>query len=132
MSYHWKPSKSQARAFAKRMEDPVEAAAYEARKAAKAAKRRASSRFDYETAGGRYRPTEYQYHVACAAAARGGLTPEQVTACNEIARGYTCSEPVHHDFIHVVNEIARGIAAPAEQPADRPGEQPTFAGVGAA
>lgn len=46
MSYKWRPSKSQARAFAERMKDPAEAAAYNDRKATKAAKRRAGSSFN--------------------------------------------------------------------------------------
>lgn len=51
MGYKWKPSASQRRAFAEKMSSPEERAGYYENKEAKAQKRRASSQFDYNSAG---------------------------------------------------------------------------------
>lgn len=108
----WKPSKAQAREFAQRMQnDPEYAAAYNARKAAREEKRRASSQFNYNSAGGFYVPTRHQYEAAMQLL-NGGLTVAATTsdeedACNQVIYGYTCREKVHHDMIHIVNDLYR-------------------------
>ena len=106
MSYKWKPSASQRRAFAERMKDPSEQAAYDARKAAKAEKRRSSSKFDYNTAGGSYVPTKEQ-HDFCMWNWPADLTNEQNAARDMVLMGYSCGQKVHHDYIHIVNELRR-------------------------
>lgn len=106
MAYKWKPSASARRAFAEKMQNPAEKAEYEARKEARATKRRSTSNFDYATAGGSYIPTKEQ-HDFCMFNRPADLTPEQETACNNVIYGYGCQEKVHHDFIHIVNELRR-------------------------
>lgn len=108
MSYKWKPSKSQRRAFAERMNnDPEYASDYYARKEARKAKNRAGSRFDYDSAGGFYVPTLEQYNAAMRFVGRGDLTWDQLDACSQVIGGYTCQERTHHDYIHIVNELRR-------------------------
>ena len=106
MGYKWKPSKSQRKAFAERMQDPIERTAYETRKVEKAAKRRETSSFDYDKAGGEYVPTKEQYLFVFR-----NLdlfkTPQEKNAAEIILSGYSLNEKVHHDFIHIVNEIRR-------------------------
>jgi hypothetical protein len=106
MSYKWRPSKSARREFAQRMQDPQEQAAYEARKQAKADKRRAGSKFDYGSAGGYYVPTKAQFDF-CLMNMNLFQTHEEKSAMNFVMSGYTCNEKVHHDFIHIVNEKIR-------------------------
>ena len=106
MAYKWKPSASQKREFANNMKDPQFAADYYAKKEVKANKRRSTSNFDYEKAGGNYVPTENQYKFAlnhCSDV----ITDEQKNACNIVIYGYNCNEAVHHDSIHIVNELIR-------------------------
>lgn len=105
MSYKWKPSKSQRRAFAEKMSDPAEQAAYYQIKEDKATRRRAGSSFDYGSAGGEYVPTEAQYKFTMSF--EGDCTREQREAFNMVQYGYNCKEKVHHDFIHIVNELIR-------------------------
>lgn len=107
MAYKWRPSKTARRAFAQRMKDPVEAAAYELRKAKRAEKRRAGSRFDYETAGGKCVPTRFQYDNAMMFLGTPGTTNEQEDACNMVVFAYLENDKCHHDHIHVVNEMIR-------------------------
>ena len=107
MAYKWRPSASQRRAFAERMKDPDEQAAYNERKQAKADKRRAGSQYDYSSAGGNYIPTQSQYDAAMIALQSMELTSEQQDACNQTTYGYTCQENIHHDYIHIVNELRR-------------------------
>lgn len=108
MSYKWKPSRAQRTAFAARMQDPGERAAYEQRKADRAARRRAGSQFDYEKAGGEYVPTKAQHDAATKFLLIGiELTAGQKEACNIVVFGYSCQEKVHHDYIHRVNELIR-------------------------
>lgn len=102
----WKPSKAQAREFASKMKDPDYAAAYYTRKEVKAAKRRASSQFDYNTAGGHYVPTKAQYDF-CINYIHLFRTDEEKKAANDTMYGYSCNEKIHHDSIHIVNEILR-------------------------
>jgi len=106
MAYKWKPNASQRKAFAAKMQDPDEAQAYEQRKINKADRRRAGSKFDYKSAGGSYIPTLDQYNF-CSNGFGIGLTPEQYIAFNDVMYGYVCQEKVHHDQIHIVNELRR-------------------------
>jgi hypothetical protein len=108
-SKKWKPSAAQKKAFVEKMQDPAEAAAYEARKQARETKRRAGSRFGYETAGGRYVPTQSQYVYACRMLAGGGLTEDEDTAARMVCSAYACNEAVHHDMIHLINEHGRRV-----------------------
>lgn len=107
MSYKWKPSASARRAFAERMQDPQEQAAYQERKTAKEDKRRAGSSFSYASAGGNYVPTEHQYGVCWKILADGDATIVQQSAANIVMGGYSCQDKVHHDYIHIVNEYYR-------------------------
>jgi hypothetical protein len=87
------------------MQDPTEQAAYEQRKVDRAAKKRASSKFDYETAGGFYIPTQAQYDHACKMV--GSNNDILSSACNIVIYGYTCNERISHDYIHEINESIR-------------------------
>ena len=102
----WKASKAKRRAFALKMQDPVEAAAYKARKDARATKRRQTSKFDYASAGGSYVPTKAQFDY-CMANSSDIMDIDTQTAFNEVMFGYSNSEKVHHDYIHIVNEHIR-------------------------
>lgn len=95
----WSPSKSAKRAFAIRMQDPNEQAAYQERKEVKKAKRRSGSAYDYSSAGGNYVPTKAQCDAAM-------IMPD-CEAARHVIQGYTCQEKIHHDHIHVVNEFIR-------------------------
>jgi hypothetical protein len=106
MSYKWKPSAAQKKAFALKMQDPAGQAAYEERKAHKAETRRATSKFDYELAGGKYVPTKSQYEFCCQNYTKFS-TPEEKSAADIVISGYACNQSVHHDYIHVVNEKIR-------------------------
>lgn len=103
----WHPSKSARREFAQKMQNEEFAAAYNQRKAQREEKRRATSSFDYNTAGGEYVPTKVQYDTAIMALNTLSLSAEQKDACNQVTYGYSCNEKVHHDSIHIVNEIIR-------------------------
>lgn len=103
----WKPSQSQRRAFAERMRDPEEKAKYEARKLARAEKKRAGSRFGYETAGGKYVPTELQHNRAVLIVSNQSASSELKASANAVISGYLFDEKVHHDHIHIVNEWMR-------------------------
>lgn len=105
MGYKWKPNASQRRAFAAKMNNPDERAQYEADKKVREDKRRAGSQYDYHTAGGSYIPTQAQYEFAISYG--GELTPEQRNAFNMVISGYIMQDKVHHDYIHVVNELLR-------------------------
>lgn len=106
MGYKWRPSKSARREFANNMKDADFASDYYARKEAKAEKRRSASKFDYSSAGGNYTATKIQYDEAFRLLGEE-LTDEQKDACNQIIYSYSCNEKIHHDFIHVVNELIR-------------------------
>lgn len=106
MAYKWKPSAAQRKAFAIKMQDPTEKAAYEKRKADKAEKRRSSSRFDYSTAGGFYVPSRAQHDYAVFDRSMN-TTDEHDQACDMVASAYACNTPVEHDSIHIVNELIR-------------------------
>jgi len=106
MPYKWKPSASQKKAFAQRMQDPLSKAAYEKSKRDREDKRRATSKFDYSSAGGQYVPTKAQYEFAMN---NMNLfkTAEEKASANDVIYGYNSNEKVHHDSIHVVNEKMR-------------------------
>jgi len=106
MSYKWKPSKSARREFAQNMKDPEFERAYYDRKEQAAKKRRSTSNFDYQTAGGNYVPTKIQYDF-CMDHLKLFVSPEEKTAMNEVIYGYGCVEKIHHDNIHIVNEKIR-------------------------
>jgi hypothetical protein len=107
MSYKWRSSPTQRREFAQKMNNDSEfAAEYEARKQAKAEKRRSTSNFDYDKAGGEYVPTKAQYDF-CFNNMDLFVTNEEETAANMVMSGYSCNEKVHHDYIHIVNEKIR-------------------------
>lgn len=106
MSYKWKLSQAQRQAFKEKMQNPAEQAAYEQRKRDKADKRRAGSKFNYDTAGGQYVPTKQQ-HDFCWANPHLAITSEQRDAFNMVMSGYSCQMKVSHDYIHIVNEIRR-------------------------
>jgi uncharacterized protein (UPF0303 family) len=105
-SRKWRPSASQRREFAQNMQNSEYAAAYYQRKEDRAAKRRATSKFDYNSAGGMYVPTRSQYDF-CMSHMDLFTTPQEHDAANFIISGYTCQDKVHHDFIHIVNEKMR-------------------------
>ena len=101
----WRPSKAQKKAFAERMKDPEQAKAYEQRKLNRMEKRRNTSRFDYETAGGFFVPTRLQYEQCISH--YDDMNKEQKQAANAVISGFTCNEKIHHDSIHIVNEFLR-------------------------
>lgn len=107
MSYKWKPSKTARREFAIKMQNDVAFAnQYNQRKEEKAEKRRSTSKFDYEKAGGEYIPTKAQ-HDFCFDNAHLATTGEMKAAFNIVMYGYICQEKVDHDMIHIVNELIR-------------------------
>lgn len=108
MKYKWKPSKSQRRMFAINMQDEQFKADYYARKEIKAEKRRSTSEFDYNSAGGFYIPTKEQ-HDFCVANMGLFETSKELDACNFVISGYNLQETVHHDYIHIVNEKRRSL-----------------------
>lgn len=100
----YRPSKSEKRAFAIRMQDKDEKQAYEARKEAKAEKRRSTSQFNYSKAGGSYVPTKEQYIFVMN---HDYTTSEEREAFDMVVYGYSCQEKISHDYIHIVNELRR-------------------------
>jgi len=108
MSYKWKPSAAKKREFAERMSNPEEQAAYEARKRSRIEAKQATSKFSYGSAGGNYVPTQAQ-HNFCLSNWPANTTPEQEDARNQVLYGYSCQEKIHHDYIHIVNELIRSI-----------------------
>lgn len=104
MAYRWKPTKTQRQEFALKMQDPEEREAYETRKRQKAEKHRSGSQFNYESAGGHYVPTKNQYDLATSKL-HSDLTREQEAACRQVISGHSCNEKIHHDHIHIVNEL---------------------------
>ncbi len=105
-AYKWRPSASQRRAFADKMNDPEARAAYEKRKAEKDSKRKSTSKFDYSTAGGSYVPTKDQYDFVMQNKDKF-VNPEEIEAMNQVLYGYTTNEKIHHDHIHIVNDKLR-------------------------
>ena len=105
-SRKWKPSASQRKEFAQRMQDPDEQATYEARQAEKARKKRSKSHYNYNTAGGNYIPTLAQYEAALKVQDMG-IEGIQKDASAMVIYGYTCNEKVDHDYIHIINEFIK-------------------------
>ncbi|HPW66969.1 MAG TPA: hypothetical protein PLS84_07775 [Salinivirgaceae bacterium] len=107
MRHKWKPTQAQRREFAERMAtDTAYSDSYYQRKKKVAEKKRSASKFDYQTAGGEYIPTESQFKAAFDLL-NLNPTAEQKEACNMVWYGYSCEEKVHHDFIHLINEYIR-------------------------
>ena len=107
MAYKWKPSKSARAAFAEKMKDPNEQAAYNQRATDRVNKKRSSSKFDYNTAGGNYIPTRFQYDNAMRILLSYNITKEEVSALNQVVSAYSLNETTHHDNIHIINELVR-------------------------
>jgi len=105
-AYKWKPSATQRKAFAQKMQDPIEKDAYEQRKKEREEKKRSSSKFNYSTAGGNYIPTKTQYDFVIK---NFNLfkTKEEQDAANMVVYGFTTNEKIHHDSIHIVNDKRR-------------------------
>lgn len=98
----WRPNASQRKAFAEKMQDPTERAAYLERKAFKNS---------YEGFKDRsFIPTKEQYEFAMFNRP-ADITAEQQDACNQITYGFSCQEKIHHDYIHIVNEMHRAEVA---------------------
>lgn len=106
MSYRWKPNATQRREFAARMQDANEREYYERSKREKEEKRRETSSFNYENAGGTYVPTQAQYDYALHNRSMN-TSAEHDDACNQVCFGFSCNEKIHHDYIHIVNELIR-------------------------
>lgn len=105
--YKWKPSASQRREFAQKMQNDKEFASdYHNRKEVASQKRRSTSKFDYNKAGGNYIPTKDQYGFAIVNV-RNLNNVEDEQAFNDVIFGYTNNEKVHHDSIHIVNQYIR-------------------------
>lgn len=98
--------KHKQKSLQKKMQDPEFAADYYARKAEKAEKKRTGSKYNYSTAGGRYVPTKDQYDF-CVRHPELFVTEEEKTAENLVVGAYAVNQKVHHDYIHIVNELIR-------------------------
>ena len=108
MSYKWKPSKKAKEVFKAKMADPEFSRAYYGRQADRAAKKRATSSFDYTTAGGMYMATKVQYDF-CIENPDRFETLEEQSARNQVIYSFTCGEKIHHDNIHIINEKIRAL-----------------------
>lgn len=104
--YKWKPSKTQRKEFATNMQNPEFASEHTARKQARCDKRRSTSAFDYATAGGYYIPAKIAYDF-CIANYANSLTLQNQIAFNAVIHGFINNEKVHHDSIHIVNELIK-------------------------
>ncbi len=99
----WKPSASQRRAFAEKMKDPTEQTAYLERKRQKNSYNGFKDR--------EFVATKEQHEFAMTFMQSGlKATPEQEDACNQVLYSYSCNEKVHHDYIHIVNELRKELA----------------------
>jgi len=106
MAYKWRPSKTEKKEFAEKMQNSEFASAYNQRKEDKKANKRASSKFDYETAGGNYVATQKQ-HDFCLKNMNLFETNDEQNAANQVVFSFTCKEKTKHDYIHIVNEKIR-------------------------
>lgn len=107
MAYKWRPSATQRKEFAIKMQnDPEYAKAYNERKRKREEKRRAESKYDYNSAGGYYIPTREQ-HDAAWELLDNTMDSDIQDSCNQVIFGYTCKEKIFHDHIHVINEFRR-------------------------
>jgi hypothetical protein len=105
-AYKWKPSASQRKAFAQKMQDPDEQLAYIKRKEDKLEKKRSTSKYDYKTAGGEYVPTKAQHDFVINNMGQF-VSSDEKDAANMVIYGYVNNEKIHHDNIHIVNEKIR-------------------------
>jgi len=107
MGYKWRPSKTQKREFAEKMQNDSQFAEdYYKRQEEKKLKKQASSKFDYNNAGGYYIATKNQYDF-CYNNVSLFISDEEKIAMNDVIYSYTCQEKIHHDSIHIVNEKIR-------------------------
>ena len=107
MGHKWRPSASQRREFARNMQNPDFASAYHERQRQRSEKRISESKFNYSSAGGNYVPTKEQHDAAIRASLSCKLTEEQKNACEMVMYGFSCNEKIHHDYIHIINELIR-------------------------
>lgn len=102
--HKWKPSASQRKAFAEKMNsDPEYASEYLNRKHAKNTYSDDPRSFKHRS----FIPTEFQNSQARLFIETKELTTEQRDGCNQVIYGYGCQEKIHHDYIHIVNELTR-------------------------
>lgn len=104
MGYKWKPSASQRRAFAERMQDPNEQAAYNQRKQDK--KDKFYQSLETKNTGCSFTPTKEQHDFAMFNRPND-ITPEQMDACIQVISAFSCNEKVDHYYIHIVNDMRR-------------------------
>lgn len=100
MAYKWRPNATQRKEFAEKMKDPDEKNAYEERK-----------RLKHSFEGFKNKefvPTQEQHDYCMDHRGDNELTAEQRSAMDTVMYGYSCSEKVHHDSIHIVNMLRRG------------------------
>jgi len=64
------------------------------------------SRFSYKTAGGYFIPKYHQYIYSMNHLNASRCT-EQIEAMEKVIDGYILQAPIHHDYIHVVNQMIR-------------------------
>lgn len=110
MAYRWRPSASQRRAFAERMQDPQEQKAYDERKQEK--KETFVKSFGQTGTGSSYVPTQAQHDYAVFDRSMNE-TSEHDNACNMVAHAFACNQRCDHHYIHVVNELRRKKASRA-------------------
>lgn len=99
ISSRWRPSKSQRRDFAIKMQDSEERVAYEEHRRLRNSYEGFKDKF--------FIPTKLQYNFAMNSLQTQNLTPEQEDACNQVSFGYINNEKIHHDYIHIINEMRR-------------------------
>jgi hypothetical protein len=107
MARTWKPTAAQKKAFAEKMQNETLKKEYESKKEAKQIKRRATSKFDYATAGGEFIPTKKQYMTAFRLLQIDTATIEQLDAARMVVDAYISKTTTHHDNIHIINEFLR-------------------------
>ena len=107
MAYKWKPNASQRRAFAQRMQNPEEKASYEERK---------HLRNSFEGFKNKEFVATREQHNFCLSNMNLAYKYDeehegnQITAkdaFNQVLYSFSCNEKIHHDYIHIVNEIIR-------------------------
>jgi hypothetical protein len=103
MGYRWKPNATQRKAFAEKMKDPDEKKIYEDRKWVKTHYSNDPRSFKHKS----FIPTQFQYDNAMNFLREKLLTSQQEDACNQVISGFICQNKIHHDYIHIVNELTR-------------------------
>lgn len=104
--YKWRPNKQQKKEFKIKMSNPEYALEYYKRKDEAKKKRRATSSFSYDNAGGMYVATKAQ-HDFCLGNSDLFVTFEEQRAMNEVLYSFSSQTKVHHDNIHIVNKKIR-------------------------